>query len=269
MTNVTDIRTGLPVVAGVEIAVDEHGRFNLNAIHRASGLGKHKSPNKWLENAAARDLVVELETQTPNSGLAQKSVNVVKGGKAPGTFAHELLAISYAGWISAAFQLKVNQVFMDYRTGNLKAVEPSRKDLALMVIQAEEERERLTAELDEATRTKAWIGSKREATAMAKASAELRRANQLQQQLGVATDWKTVKAIPWLEDQFLISRSMYQQVGKKLRAISDELGLEVEAVEDSSYGTIKAYHISAINELGRRLMQDRELLGKYRKGEAA
>lgn len=36
-----------------------------------------------------------------------------------GTFAHELLAISYAGWISPAFQLPVNQVFMDYRTGKL------------------------------------------------------------------------------------------------------------------------------------------------------
>jgi len=123
MSNVTDIKTGLPVVAGIEIAVDEYGRFNLNAIHRASGLGKHKSPNKWLENASAKELLAELDAQTPNSGLAQKSLNVVKGGKSPGTFAHELLAISYAGWISPAFQLKVNQVFMDYRTGNLSPVQ--------------------------------------------------------------------------------------------------------------------------------------------------
>jgi len=74
---------------------------------------------------------------------------------------------------------------MDYRTGNLKPVkEPSRKDLALMVIQAEEERERLTSELDDARRTKAHIGSNREATAMARASSETRRANKLERLVG-------------------------------------------------------------------------------------
>ncbi|MGT3291634.1 KilA-N domain-containing protein, partial [Yersinia enterocolitica] len=30
-----------------------------------------------------------------------------------GTFAHELLAIEYAGWISPAFRLQVNQTFLD------------------------------------------------------------------------------------------------------------------------------------------------------------
>jgi len=120
MSNVTDIKTGLPVVAGVEIAVDELGRFNLNAIHKASGAGQHKRPGKWLDNAQSKELIAELESQSPISGLAQKSLNVVKGTNTPGTFAHELLAISYAGWISPAFQLKVNQVFMDYRTGKLQ-----------------------------------------------------------------------------------------------------------------------------------------------------
>ncbi|ENT7860494.1 KilA-N domain-containing protein [Salmonella enterica] len=38
--------------------------------------------------------------QTPNSGSAQKVVSVINGGKSPGTFAHELLSIEYAGWIS-------------------------------------------------------------------------------------------------------------------------------------------------------------------------
>ena len=39
----------IPVIAGVEIVNDDHGRLNLNALHKASGLGKHKAPNKWLE----------------------------------------------------------------------------------------------------------------------------------------------------------------------------------------------------------------------------
>lgn len=112
----------LPVIAGVEITTDEQGRFNLNALHKASGGEKHKAPNKWLENKSAQELISELESQTPNSGLAEKAINSVKGGVAPGTFAHELLAVSYAGWISPAFQLKVNQVFLDYRNGRLQPV---------------------------------------------------------------------------------------------------------------------------------------------------
>lgn len=136
----------MPMIAGVEITTDEAGRFNLNALHRASGGRDAKRPKTWLETKHAQELVEELRQ---NSALGQEVLNVQKGGIAPGTFAHELLAISYAGWISPAFQLQVNQVFLDYRTGKLTPPaqkEISRKDLALMVIQAEEENERLQAE---------------------------------------------------------------------------------------------------------------------------
>lgn len=104
-----------PVIAGVEITTDEHGRFNLNALHRASGLGDHKAPNQWLRHKQAKELIDELESQTANSQSAQSAVNVVNGGTTPGTFAHELLAIEYAGWISPKFQLLVNQTFIDYK----------------------------------------------------------------------------------------------------------------------------------------------------------
>ena len=40
---------------------------------------------------------------------------MVNGGTQQGTFAHELLSISYAGWISPRYQLQVNQVFLDYK----------------------------------------------------------------------------------------------------------------------------------------------------------
>lgn len=112
----------LPVIAGVEITTDAQGRFNLNALHKASGEAEHKRPSKWLSTEPTKELIAELESQSPSEGLAQKAVNSVKGGSAPGTFAHELLAVSYAGWISPAFQLKVNQVFLDYRNGRLQPI---------------------------------------------------------------------------------------------------------------------------------------------------
>ena len=104
----------LPVIAGVEITTDTEGRFNLNTLHRASGTGESKEPNKWLALKSTAELLAELEATAESFGSA---INVTKGGNAPGTFAHELLAISYAGWISPKFQLEVNQVFLNYRTG--------------------------------------------------------------------------------------------------------------------------------------------------------
>lgn len=107
--------TQFPVIAGIEIHTDEEGRFNLNALHRASGLAAHKRPNEWLRSKQVQELVSELESQNGNSRSAQKSINVVNGGTQQGTFADQLLAISYAGWISPRFQLQVNQVFLDYK----------------------------------------------------------------------------------------------------------------------------------------------------------
>lgn len=125
MDNSTPIESSqLPVIAGHEITTDEHGRFNLNAIHRASEAGQTKRPSIWKETKQAQELISELDDQSQNSGLA--SLESSKGGKSPGTFAHELLAVSYAGWISPRFQLQVNQVFLDYRMGKLKETEGQR-----------------------------------------------------------------------------------------------------------------------------------------------
>lgn len=100
-------------VANTIIPLDEHQRISLNALHNASGAAKHKSPNRWLENQSVKELLAELESQGQNYDLGVKAVSKRHGGANRGTFAHQLLAISYAGWISPAFQLQVNQVFLD------------------------------------------------------------------------------------------------------------------------------------------------------------
>jgi len=134
----------LPSIAGIEITTDEHGRFNLNAIHRASGLGDSKRPTDWLRTNQAQELIIKLSENSHlaqdstneltenlrlaqdttselsgNSRLAYDVINVQKGGSSPGTFAHEILAVEYAGWISPDFRITVNQTFIDYRKGVL------------------------------------------------------------------------------------------------------------------------------------------------------
>ncbi len=59
-----DPSTTLPVICGVEITTDRAGRYNLNALHRASGLGAHKAPAQWLRTLSAKQLIEELEKET-------------------------------------------------------------------------------------------------------------------------------------------------------------------------------------------------------------
>ena len=103
----------LPIIAGIEITTDSEGRFSLNALHKASGGEPKNAPGLWKENQRTKDLVEEASKTIGNPIVSLE-------GRNGGTFAHELLAISYAGWISPAFQLQVNQVFIDYRMGKLQ-----------------------------------------------------------------------------------------------------------------------------------------------------
>lgn len=107
--------TALPAIsiAGVEITRDEEGRYNLNALHRASGAEKKDGPSYWLALESTQDLIAELDAKTTGMSVVSKE------GRSGGTFAHELLVVSYAGWIRPSFQLDVNQVFLDVRSGKL------------------------------------------------------------------------------------------------------------------------------------------------------
>ena len=94
------------------------------------------------------------------------------------------------------------------------------------------------AERDEAIRTKALIGSKREATAMATASAAKREAERLAVELDLSMQYASIK------------RMERTNPGKKfnwraLKKASVEMGLRALDVFDSNYGTIKSYHASA------------------------
>ena len=83
--------------------------------------------------------------------------------------------------------------------------------------------------------TKAQIGSSREATCMATASAAVRKANSLQRQLDRARDYATVKRM-----QMLYHGQRFNW--RLLRDASAEMGIAPVDVFDANYGTVKAYH---------------------------
>ncbi|HDX8852594.1 TPA: KilA-N domain-containing protein [Klebsiella michiganensis] len=73
------------------------GRFNLNVLHKASGLGANKAPAQWLRTQTAKSLLAELEKKTVQICIVSDE------GRNGGTFVHKLLAIEYAGWILPRF----------------------------------------------------------------------------------------------------------------------------------------------------------------------
>ena len=123
MTNINTNNLNCPVIAGVSITTDKEGRYNLNALHKASGGEKKNNPSYWLSLQGTQELILELEQQLSDTEISVSVVQSIKGGTHQGTFAHELLAVSYAGWISPKFQLMVNQVFLDYKKGELKNIQ--------------------------------------------------------------------------------------------------------------------------------------------------
>lgn len=141
-------------------------------------------------------------------------------------------------------------------------------DFAIQALQKYkfEREQRLLAEKqrDDAIKTKAWIGSKREATAMNTASRLSRENEMLLTEIGNSKTYKTVKAIPWLKNYFALSKGTYIQIGRKLSALSERMGVKTLQIEDSNYGEVKGYHVSVINKFKELVDSDNTYLNKYR-----
>ena len=149
-----------------------------------------------------------------------------------------------------------------------RALEIAHRTLALR----EERIKALTAERDEAIRTKAQIGSRREATAMATASAKARECEKLREQIGDSTTYKKAIAIPWLSDYFdTRNNGLYLSLAAQLKKIEASMPSEFahKDIEDPRYGTVKAYHIAVIDRLHEivreKIPVDEKFMAKYRK----
>ncbi|MDY3680876.1 BRO family protein, partial [Bilophila wadsworthia] len=127
-----------------------------------------------------------------------------------------------------------------------------------------EQRQLAESQRDEAIRTKAWISDKKTASAMATASVAVRKAAALENELGRGRDYKAVKGIPWFLEVFSNTPAAYSVAGRKLSELSRRMGYEILEVEDSRFGSVKAYHIDVIESFRLALRNDLNMLGKYR-----
>lgn len=128
----------------------------------------------------------------------------------------------------------------------------------------------LEMERDEAIRTKALIGSRREATAMNTASQKSKECEKLREQIGDSKTYKAVTAITWLPDYFNMSnRGLYGSLAANLKKIEAGMTYEFKHIDipDSRFGSlmVKAYHVDVIERLHEMVQADENLMKKYRK----
>lgn len=98
------------IVNGVSVRVDSEGRYNLNDLHSAAvangEANENQRPSQFMRSRQVRNFVDTLTR-------VQKctAVKTINGGLNHGVWALELVAIRYAAWLSAEFEIRVYQTF--------------------------------------------------------------------------------------------------------------------------------------------------------------
>lgn len=118
--------------------------------------------------------------------------------------------------------------------------ELSRIELLQIALDSEQKRIEAEAQRDHAIATKAQIGSKREASAMAKASSAVREVNRLKAELGRNQQHATIIAV-----ERATGERMAKNAFVELRRWCRDNGAVAVDVADARYGTVKAWPADA------------------------
>lgn len=109
------------VIDNIAVRTDAHGRYCLNDLHKAAiangKAGESQRPGAFLQSDPVQAFIAALDADQGDA-IKVASVRSIKGGKAQGTYAVELVAIRYAAWIDPAFEVRVYRTFQKVAKGN-------------------------------------------------------------------------------------------------------------------------------------------------------
>ncbi len=155
----------------------------------------------------------------------------------------ELTYTLLAGY-STQLRRRVIARWQELEAAQAKApAELSRMDILRLAMESEQARIQAESERDHAMATKAEIGSRREATAMATASAKSREVARLQHELGRNQQHATVIAV-----EKATGMAFPKNAYVDLRRVTQKYGLQAVSVVDARYGSVKAWPAVAWRE---------------------
>jgi KilA-N domain len=110
-------------IRGREIRVDESGLLSLADIWRASGHTKRKKPREWLDLATTRERIAKAYPivtghRGPYPIADQRAVLRLRSGTDLSPFAHPLVAIDYAAFLSPGLAVEINATYLRVKSGD-------------------------------------------------------------------------------------------------------------------------------------------------------
>ena len=180
------------------------------------------------------DELKQFKNQPTNSGSVQKRASSLILWTERGAARHAKMLETDKAW--EVFE-QLEECYFNKKKSTVPALPQNYIEALECLVVAEKEKVAIAMERDHAISTKAEIGSRREATAMAKASVETKRANKLADQLGEGRKFATVKAVE------RVTKKEYPYA--PLRKFCKVNGLTPNDVPDKTYGTVKAWPAQA------------------------
>jgi hypothetical protein len=100
------------IISNTSIRQDEHGRYCLNDLHKASGGADKHTPGLWLANKSTQALIAEINSSN-SSSLETIGIPIVYAveGRGGGTYVCKELVYAYTMWISPSFHLQVIRAY--------------------------------------------------------------------------------------------------------------------------------------------------------------
>ncbi|MFA5633140.1 MAG: hypothetical protein WC997_16650 [Porticoccaceae bacterium] len=152
-----------------------------------------------------------------------------------------LMAMSYSYELQAAVFDKMTELEKQLAgKQQMPAIPKTLPEALRLAADLAEQKQIVEYQRDEAVRTKAMIGSRREATAMARASAAVREVNKLREELGRNRHHATITAVEQVTRQ-KFPRNAYVA----LRRWCKDHGTRPMEVDDERYGKVKAWPAGA------------------------
>lgn len=234
-----------------------------------------QNPSDTVHKGLDEDEITAIEiTDTSSNGVTQRRtvLTVSESGLYALIFrSRKPEAKAFSKWVRAEVLPSIRKTGQYKHDGYvLPRIPQSFSDALRMIADIEDEKQKAIEQRDYFKRTKAEIGSRREATAMNTASRLSKENAKLKDDAGIGKKWKAAKAIEWIEDVLVPSPGMWSQLGKKLSALSLEMGYEVRRLQTPEYPNgIGLYHVAVVDMLKSRIETHPEMLWRYRREEAA